>query len=134
MDVEELEEMDASEISPRRINAKEVLITQKDDEFIFPVADGTAKLSERDYEFRDYEFREYEFREATPKAGTNRKGRRSQQRTSGRIGRVSTGRMQQMTLKPVPISGRCKVTSSVVITMNFKFNSTCRRKKHSLFH
>ena len=27
-----------------RINAKEVLITQKDDEFIFPVADGTAKF------------------------------------------------------------------------------------------
>ena len=32
-------------IFPRRINAKEVLITQKGDEFIFPEADGTAKLS-----------------------------------------------------------------------------------------
>ena len=29
-----------------------ILIRQKDDEFIFPVADGTAKLSVRDYEFR----------------------------------------------------------------------------------
>ena len=38
---------------PRRINAKEVLIRQKDDEFIFPTADGTAKLSGRDYEFRE---------------------------------------------------------------------------------
>ena len=37
----------------RRINAKEVLIRQKDDEFIFPFADGTAKFSGRDYDFRE---------------------------------------------------------------------------------
>ena len=36
--------MDASEVYPRRINAKEVLITQKGEEFRFPVADGTAKV------------------------------------------------------------------------------------------
>ena len=51
-DKEDLEKMDASEINPRRINAKEVHIRQEDDEFIFPTADGTAKLSARDYEFR----------------------------------------------------------------------------------
>ena len=44
--------MDASDIYPRSIKAKEVLISQKDDEFVFPTADGTAKLSGRDYEFR----------------------------------------------------------------------------------
>ena len=44
-DIVELEKMDASEICPRRINAKEVLIRQKGDKFIFPVADGKAKLS-----------------------------------------------------------------------------------------
>ena len=38
----------------RRSNAKEVLMTQKGDEFILPVADGTAKLSGRDAaEFRE---------------------------------------------------------------------------------
>ena len=47
-----MEKLDVSEIHPSRINAREVLITQKEDEFIFPVADGTAKLSGRDYEFR----------------------------------------------------------------------------------
>ena len=36
-----------------RINAKEVLISQKEDEFMFPSADGTAKLSRRDYEVRE---------------------------------------------------------------------------------
>ena len=52
-DIEELEIMDASGIHPRRINEKEVLITQKGEEFIFPVADDTAKVSGRDYEFRE---------------------------------------------------------------------------------
>ena len=49
-DLEDLENMDASNIYLRRITAKEVLITQEDDEFKFATADGTAKLSGRDYE------------------------------------------------------------------------------------
>ena len=52
-DLEDLEKLDASDIYLRRINAKEVLIRQKDDEFIFPIADGTAKLSGRDNAFRE---------------------------------------------------------------------------------
>ena len=52
-DMDELENLDAPEIYPRRVNAKEVLISQKGGEFIFPVADGTAKLSGRDLEFRE---------------------------------------------------------------------------------
>ena len=51
-DLEDPEMVDASDIYPRRIKAKDVLISQQDDEFIFPFADGTAKLSGRDYEFR----------------------------------------------------------------------------------
>ena len=51
--LEELENLDASEIFPRRINAKEVLLSQIREEFIFPEADGTAKMSGRDYEFRE---------------------------------------------------------------------------------
>ena len=52
-DIEELEEMDESDICSQRINAKEVLIPQKGEGFIFPIADGTAKLLGRDYEFRE---------------------------------------------------------------------------------
>ena len=44
-DIGELEKLDASEIFPRRLNAKEVLISQKNGEFIFPVADGSAKIN-----------------------------------------------------------------------------------------
>ena len=47
-DLEDLEKLDASEIYPRRINAKEALISKKGEEFIFLVADGTGKLSGRD--------------------------------------------------------------------------------------
>ena len=43
-DIEELEEMDASEIHARRLNAKEVLTPQRCGKFMFPVADGTVKI------------------------------------------------------------------------------------------
>ena len=42
-DIEELEEMDASELHARRLNAKEVLTPMKGEKFIFSVADGTVK-------------------------------------------------------------------------------------------
>ena len=45
--------MDASEIYPRRLHAKEVLITHKHGECVFPVTDGSATLSGRDYEFQE---------------------------------------------------------------------------------
>ena len=43
----------SSEIYPRRVNAKEVLTLQKGEEFVFPKADGTAKLPGRYNEFRE---------------------------------------------------------------------------------
>ena len=52
-DIEELEKLDASEIYPRRLNPKEVRTTHKDWEFVFLVADGSATLSGRDYEFQE---------------------------------------------------------------------------------
>ena len=42
-DLEELETMDASEIYSKRLNAKEVIFP-KQEEFIFPIADGRIKL------------------------------------------------------------------------------------------
>ena len=43
----------AAEIHLGRLNAKEVLITQRDEEFVFLVADGSPKLSGRNYEFQE---------------------------------------------------------------------------------
>ena len=46
------------------------------------------------------------------------------------VNRESLNRQNpHMTLKPVPIFGLSKVTSSIVITMNLQFNSTCRREE-----
>ena len=50
-EIEELETLGASEIHARRLNAKEVLMPKKGDRFIFPIADGTVKLSGRDQVF-----------------------------------------------------------------------------------
>ena len=42
-DIEESEEMDASELHARRLNAKEVLTPMTGDNLIFPVADGAVQ-------------------------------------------------------------------------------------------
>ena len=116
-DWEDFEKSDTSEIYPRR-NTKEVLISQKGD-----AADGTAHLSGRDYDLRGPTLRREQTVRSEDLGGE----------LQGEPGRVPTDRIN-MTLKPVPTSGRFKVTSSVVITMNLQFNSSCRRKKQSLFH
>ena len=43
VDLEELEEMDASEIHAKRLNAKEVMLPKSGENYKFPVADGTVK-------------------------------------------------------------------------------------------
>ena len=44
-DIEELEQMDASEIYAKILNAKEVLTPMSGEHLKFPIADGTVKLS-----------------------------------------------------------------------------------------
>ena len=44
--------MDASEIHAKRLNAKEVLTPMSGEKFIFPIADGTVKLSGGDQVLR----------------------------------------------------------------------------------
>ena len=94
-----LEKLDASEIYPRRINAKEVLISQTGDEFIFPAADGIAKLSGWDDDVREPTLR--------------RKQTVRREDFSGDL-QGEPGESQP------PIYGRFKVASSVIITMNLQ--------------
>ena len=47
-DIVELEQMDASEIYAKRLNAKEVLTPMSGEKFIFQIANGTVKLSRGD--------------------------------------------------------------------------------------
>ena len=117
-DLEDLEKMDASDINPRRINAKEILMSS--------------------YSHFRWDSKIVRKRPRIPrihsKARTNRKERRSQQRTSWWTWRVSPDRNQRWCWSPCRFLVDPRVTSSIVITMNLGFNSTCRRKKHSLFN
>ena len=101
-----------------------ILIRRKDDEFIFPKADGTAKCQRE--------------RPRIPRtdsqAGTYRQERRSQRRTSRGTGRFSTDRNKRWRCSPELTCGQSNVTSLIFITLNLEFNATCRKKKRFLFH
>ena len=51
-DIEKLKEMDASEIHARRLNAKKVLTPMQRERIMFPIADGTIKISGKDQDLR----------------------------------------------------------------------------------
>ena len=51
-DIEELEEMDASEIHGKRLNEKEVLTPKNGELLVLPIADGTVNLSGGDQVLR----------------------------------------------------------------------------------
>ena len=123
-DIEELENMDASEIYLRRFDAKEVLDITKVRRIHIPYCRWYSKIVGR--------------RPRIPrthsKAGANRKERRSQRRSSRRTGRSSTGIFKRWRWSPGKTIALFKVTWFIVITMNLEFNSMCPTKKHSIFH
>ena len=89
--------------------------------FTFPVGDGTAKLSGRDFDFREPTLR----REQTVRSED------------------LSGELQGEPGEPQPTESTDDAEAradfwsihggSIVITVNLEFNSTCRRRKHSLF-
>ena len=50
-DVEELENVDTSDLHARRLNAKEIVTPKHGENFIFPIADGTVNCLEEIMEF-----------------------------------------------------------------------------------
>ena len=122
-DIEKLEEMDASELHARRLNAKEVLTPQRSGNFLFPVADGTV-------------------REQRLKTSTSTRDRPER----GEEQEILQGNQMNYTLQPYfkttqrAMMRKLKVTSGplqenffIVITWNPESNWTCREKKHFLF-
>ena len=82
-EVEELKKLEASEIYPRRLNAKEVLITQKDGELVISCGRWFCKITRK----------RLRIPRTLSEAGVHRKERESQRRISRRQGRVSTWRI-----------------------------------------
>ena len=120
-EIEELIKLDSSENFPGRLTAKEVLITQKDGEFVFPVADGSAKLSGRDHEFQEPTLR---------RESTVREENLSGELTT--IGKSFDLKNKKMTQKIGNNFGLFKDTSFIVIISNWEFN--WRAENHSLFN
>ena len=125
-DLEELEKMDASEIHAKRLNAKEMLTPMNGGKFIFPIADGTVKLSGGDQVLRT----------STSVQDKSRPSRRTGQ-SSRRIRRVltTTSRLhRRMMVEQEMISGPFQGNAFTVITLNRESNCACREKNHFLFH
>ena len=116
--MEDLEKLDASDVYPRRINAKEILIRQTDDDFMFPFADGTAKLSGKDYEFRESSLRQEQPVRSEDFSGELQGEPGESQPTETTDDADSRADF-----------GRSKVTSSIVITRNFGFKRYVPKEK-----
>ena len=127
-DVEELEEMEESELYARRLNAKKVLTPQRSGNYIFPVADGTVKIFGREHRLR-----RSTFNRERPERGEE------QEIPSRKIRRMSFSQQHHKTTqhgmmwKLKMISGRLQEISFIVITWNPESNWTCREKNHFLF-
>ena len=119
-DIEELEEMDASEIHAKRLNAKEVLTPMNGEIFIFPIADGTVKLSGGDQVLR------------TTTLIKDRLDRGEEQGYFLLQHHLKTHR--GMMVKQEMIAGPSQAILFTVITWNPESNCTCRKKNHSQFH
>ena len=115
-DIEELEQMDASEIYAKRLNAKEVLTPMNGETFIFPIADGTVKLSGGDQVLRTSTLI------------------RDRPRPRRRTGKSHFKILRCMMVKLEVISGPFQEVLFTDITWNPESNCTCREKNHFLFH
>ena len=127
-DIEELEEMDASELHARRLNAKEVLTSMKADNLGFPVADGTVKTLEGDRRLRPSTLiRDH------PERGEEQEVFRGES-----DGLSSPTPLQDDSTRDNAEAKNdfCLIReiSFIVITWNSESNCTCRKKNHFLFH
>ena len=123
-DSEELEQIDASEIHARRLNAEEVSTPMKGQKFIFPAADGILekiRIQDHPPESRIVwnEERNKKFFEENQDSLLHHHNKRTQ---------------HEMMRKLLMISGLIQEISFIAITLNPESNCTCREKHHSQFH
>ena len=115
-----MDKLDATEIHARRLHAKEVTTPKNGEHFIFPIANGTVKLSGRDQVFRrstsihDHPARGEEYNDVL-------QGESDGSQPLVLVTDDSEART---------FFGLSKGTAFIVITLN----SLCRMKNHSQYH
>ena len=126
-DVEELAEMDASELHSRRLSVKEVLTPQRSGNFIFPVADGTVKIFGRKQRLRTSTLTQ-----DCPERGEEQEilqGKSDELHSTHPLQEESTRDDAEAKNDFWTITRK----SFIVITLNPESNCTCRKKNHFLF-
>ena len=124
--IEELEEMDASELHARRLNAKEVLTPMKSDNFKFPVADGTVKIYGGEQRLRT---------STLPRNGRNEeKNNKFKESQMNYLLQPHSKKTQSGMMRKLKVtSGLLWEISFIVITLHPESNCTCRQKNHFIF-
>ena len=117
-DMKDLEEMDASELHARRLNAKELLTPQRSGNPIFPNADGTVKIFVREQRLRTSTLNQNEDKN---KKFLKKSRMNHILRPNFKTTRPGMMRKLKMT------SGRSQENSFVVITLYIESNCTCRK-------
>ena len=125
-DIEELEQMDASEIHARRLNAKEVLPPMRGENFIFPVADATVNISGGHLGLRTSTL----IRD-NPDRGEEHDILRGESEVSSSTVRQDSSWYDG---EAKMISRRSQENSFIAIMWNPESNCTCRKKNHFLFN
>ena len=119
--------MDASEIHAKRLNAKEVLTSQRSGHFIFPVADGTVKIFGREQRLRTSTLTR-DLPERENKIFFKEKSDELDSPTNFKTTRRGMMRKLKVT------SGLLRENSFTAITLNPESNCKCREKRLSPFH
>ena len=127
-DIEELEEMDASELHARRLNAKEVLTPQRSGNFIFPAGRrwNSQNLG------RGQHLRTSTLTQDCPERDEEQeilKGKSDELDSPTHLKKTQSGMMSKL----IVTSGLLQENSFIVITLNQEANCTCRKNKHFLF-
>ena len=120
---EELGRLDACENFPGRLNAKEVLITQKRWRICFSCGRWFSKIIRK----------RLRIPRTHSETGIHREERVSAENLMA-MGKSFNLKNQKMTLKLGKTFGLFKKISLIVIMLNREFNHTCPEKNHSLFH
>ena len=127
-DIQELEQVDASDLHARRLNAKEVLTPQRSGSFRFSVADGTVKIFGREQRLRTLTLTR-----DRPERGEEQKILRGKSDELDPPTSLQEDSTRDDEEAKNDFRTTYRIMHFIVITLNPESNCTCRKKKQFLF-